>query len=67
MLCARNIACTEHAQAMVGTQTPIQYIYDFEISITNVVFWDYFGKDWRQFCDLHPPVNAKNPTPTPKF
>ena len=77
------------------------------ISTTNVVIWNYFGKDWRQFlkkiffspkgppfgfrvicspvfglregfifklessgfhqtssfCELHPHVNAKNPTP----
>ena len=102
---ARNIACTEHARAMVGTPTP--YIYVFGVSVTNVVIWHYFGKDWRQFlkkiffspkgppfgfrvicspvfglregfifklessgfhqtssfCELHPHVNAKNPTP----
>ena len=105
-LCARNIACTERARAMVGTQTPIHICFrsqHYECSHL-ALFWKrletifekkiifspkgppfgfrvicplVFGlregfifklessgfHQTSSFCDLHPHVNAKNPTP----
>ena len=101
-LCARNIACTERAWAIVGTQTPIHICFrsqHYECSHL-ALFWKrletifeknifftqgsplWFSGDlstsfWvksfklqssgfhqaSSFCDLHPHINAKNPTP----
>ena len=47
---ARSVQTILRAQGVNGQYSVIRYsnIYVFGISPTNVVIWNYFGKDYRQ-------------------